>query len=374
MLGAISHKVTFCSSRSSPAFAQWQCIDGFLEFPKTELGPHYQGGPKCDWVGTWGQHRTGVGTTWHDGGHGRWSRVRWRKGQHGIERQDDLTLTRINGGSPNNPGASKTEPTVSIVIPAKNEALNLPHVFANLDTELYEVILVDGDSVDDTVEVARGLCPDITVVGQTRKGKGNALACGFAVAKGDFIVMLDADGSTDPSEIPRFVEALKQGADFAKGSRFMPGAGSSDISRLRQVGNFFLNKIVNLIYGTRYTDLCYGYNAFRRECLSVMDLAAGDASIDPGAMRWGDGFEVETLINVRIAKAGLVVAEVPSFEHSRHFGSSNLNAFSDGIRVLRTIHAERKRGARKALRSSIASDRVESSSWHVLSTLVEEAS
>ena len=285
-----------------------------------------------------------------------------------------MTLTRINGGSSNKPGTHKAEPTVSIVIPAKNEALNLPHVFAALDTELYEVILVDGDSVDDTVEVARELCPDLIVVGQTRKGKGNALACGFAVAKGDFIVMLDADGSTDPAEIPRFVEALKQGADFAKGSRFMPGAGSSDISRLRQVGNFFLNKIVNLIYGTRYTDLCYGYNAFRRECLSVIDLLAGEPAREPGTMLWGDGFEVETLINVRIAKAGLVVAEVPSFEHSRHFGSSNLNAFSDGIRVLRTIHAERKRGARRAARSSASSTRDVSASWHVLSTIVEEAS
>src|ERR1700735_2260050 len=129
---------------------------------------------------------------------------------------------------------------------------------------------------------------------------------------GVFIVSLSAAVSTNPAEIPRFVEALKQGADFAKGSRFMPGAGSSDISRLRQAGNYFLNKIVNLIYGTRYTDLCYGYNAFRRECLSVMDLEVGDDSTDLGAMRWGDGFEVETLINVRIAKAGLGVAEVPS--------------------------------------------------------------
>jgi glycosyltransferase involved in cell wall biosynthesis len=285
-----------------------------------------------------------------------------------------MTLSHIEEHAYQGLGTHKAEPTVSIVIPAKNEALNLPHVFAGIDTKRYEVILVDGDSVDDTVEVARELCPDLIVVGQTRKGKGNALACGFAVAKGDFIVMLDADGSTDPAEIPRFVEALKQGADFAKGSRFMPGAGSSDISRLRQVGNFFLNKIVNLIYGTRYTDLCYGYNAFRRECLSVMDLEVGDESTDLGAMRWGDGFEVETLINVRIAKAGLVVAEVPSFEHSRHFGSSNLNAFSDGIRVLRTIHAERKRGARRAARSSATSTRDVSSSWHVLSTVVEEAS
>jgi glycosyltransferase involved in cell wall biosynthesis len=295
------------------------------------------------------------------------------RGQLGIERQVDLTLTRINGGA-SKAAAGKPEPTVSIVIPAKNEALNLPHVFEALDTERYEVILVDGNSTDDTVEVARRLCPDITVVGQTRKGKGNALACGFAQASGDFIVMLDADGSTDPAEIPRFVEALKQGADFAKGSRFMPGAGSSDISRLRQLGNYFLNKIVNVIYGTRYTDLCYGYNAFRRECLSVIDLEVGEHSIEPGAMLWGDGFEVETLINVRIAKAGLVVAEVPSFEHSRHFGSSNLNAFSDGMRVLRTIHAERKRGTRRAARSSASSTRDVSASWSVLSTLVEEAS
>jgi glycosyltransferase involved in cell wall biosynthesis len=278
-----------------------------------------------------------------------------------------MTLSHIEEHAYQGLGTHKAEPTVSIVIPAKNEALNLPHVFAGIDTKRYEVILVDGDSVDDTVEVARELCPELIVVGQTRKGKGNALACGFAVAKGDFIVMLDADGSTDPAEIPRFVEALKQGADFAKGSRFMPGAGSSDISRLRQVGNFFLNKIVNLIYGTRYTDLCYGYNAFRRECLSVMDLEVGDESTDLGAMRWGDGFEVETLINVRIAKAGLVVAEVPSFEHSRHFGSSNLNAFSDGIRVLRTIHAERK-GARRATPA-----RDVSSSWSTMSTLAEES-
>jgi hypothetical protein len=290
-----------------------------------------------------------------------------------IERQAVVTLHSINGGSSRISGPGKTEPTVSIVIPAKNEALNLPHVFAALDTDLYEIILVDGNSSDDTVEVARGLCPDITVVGQTRKGKGNALACGFAEASGDFIVMLDADGSTDPAEIPRFVEALKQGADFAKGSRFMPGAGSSDISRLRQLGNYFLNKIVNVIYGTRYTDLCYGYNAFRRECLSVIDLGVGEAGTEPGAMLWGDGFEVETLINVRIAKAGLVVAEVPSFEHSRHYGTSNLNALSDGIRVLRTIHAERKRGARRAARTFASSPRDVSSSWSRLSTLVKES-
>jgi glycosyltransferase involved in cell wall biosynthesis len=271
--------------------------------------------------------------------------------------------------------SGKSEPTVSVVIPAKNEALNLPHVFARLERDRYEVILVDGNSKDETVSVARQHWPAINVIEQTRKGKGNALACGFEEATGDFIVMLDADGSNDPAEIPRFIEALKGGADFAKGSRFMPGAGSSDISRLRRIGNFWLNKVVNLVYGTRYTDLCYGYNAFRRECLNVMELEAGNVEgADEGTMLWGDGFEVETLINVRIAKAGLRVAEVASFERTRHFGASNLNAFSDGFRVLRTIHDERKRGARRAAKSSAVSPRDAGASWSVLSTLVDEAS
>jgi glycosyltransferase involved in cell wall biosynthesis len=272
--------------------------------------------------------------------------------------------------------SSRSEPTLSVVIPAKNEARNLPRVLAGLPADIHEVILVDGASTDDTVQVARRLRPSITIIGQTRKGKGNAMACGFEVATGDFIVMLDADGSTDPAEIPRFVNALKEGADFAKGSRFMPGAGSSDISRMRQLGNYFLNKVVNALYGTRYTDLCYGYNAFRRECLSVMELDGGSCfdGSDETSMQWGDGFEVETLINVRIAKAGLRVAEVPSFERSRHFGASNLNAFSDGFRVLRTIHAERKRGTRRASRSTASSSREVGASWSVLSTWSNEFS
>jgi glycosyltransferase involved in cell wall biosynthesis len=272
--------------------------------------------------------------------------------------------------------AMMPEPTISVVIPAKNEARNLPHVFDALPRGRYELILVDGASTDDTVQVTQRLRPDIMIIGQTRKGKGNALACGFAAATGDFIVMIDADGSTDPAEIPAFVSALRDGADFAKGSRFMSGGGSSDISRIRQWGNYFLNKFVNTIYGTRYTDLCYGYNAFRRECLTIMNLEAGTPEgAERDSMLWGDGFEVETLINVRIAKAGLRVTEVPSFEHSRRFGTSNLNAFSDGLRVLRTIHAERSRGryGERSLATQQA-PRVTGQSWSVLSTLTEEAS
>jgi glycosyltransferase involved in cell wall biosynthesis len=235
---------------------------------------------------------------------------------------------------------------ISIIIPAMNEERNLPHVLPRLPADC-EIILVDGHSTDETVLVAQRLRPDIVVIGQTRIGKGNALACGFAAATGDYIVMIDADGSNDPAEIPRFVAALEGGADFAKGSRFLAGGGSHDISALRRVGNFWLNKIVNVLYGTRYTDLCYGYNAFRQSCLESMRLLPPEVEgSNPADMLWGDGFEIETLINLRIAKAGLSVTEVPSFEAVRHFGASNLNALSDGLRVLRTIHDERRRSQR----------------------------
>jgi glycosyltransferase involved in cell wall biosynthesis len=224
---------------------------------------------------------------------------------------------------------------VSVVVPTMNEAANLPHVFGRLPEGLHEVILVDGHSTDDTVAVARALRPDIRVVEQTARGKGNALACGFAAATGDIIVMIDADGSTDPAEIPGYVQALLDGADFAKGSRFMRGAGSADITPLRRLGNRVLNGVVNVLYGTRYTDLCYGYNAFWADCLPHMNVTC-------------DGFEVETLINIRIAKAGLKIAEVPSFEAERLFGESKLNAFRDGRRVLKTIVRERFRRQRPA--------------------------
>src|SRR3712207_2549426 len=119
--------------------------------------------------------------------------------------------------------ANRVMPRVSVVIPTYNEAKNLPHVFALLPGDLHEVIVVDGRSVDGTIEVAQRLRPDVRIVRQNRRGKGNAMACGFEAVTGDVIVMLDADGSADPREIPDFVAALVGGADFAKGTRFEIG-------------------------------------------------------------------------------------------------------------------------------------------------------
>ena len=227
---------------------------------------------------------------------------------------------------------------VSVVIPALNEARNLEHVFAALPAGLHEVIVVDGHSTDGTPEVARRLLPSVRVIAQPRKGKGNALACGFAAATGDIIVMIDADGSTDPAEIPSFVAALVAGADFAKGSRFAPGGGSSDITALRRLGNRALGMVVNTMFGTRYSDLCYGYNAFWAKHLPVFGLTPDSPGQRPV---WGDGFEIETVLTLRAATAGLTIAEVPSYEHDRVYGTSNLKTLRDGGRVLRTIVTER---------------------------------
>ena len=252
-------------------------------------------------------------------------------------------------------GIGEAWPKVSVVIPALNEARNLPHVFAELPDGLHEVIVVDGNSVDDTVATARRLRPGVRIVTQNRCGKGNALACGFVAATGDIIAMVDADGSADPAEIPQFVRALLDGADFAKGTRFAAGGGSSDITRLRRLGNRILSGLVNVLCRTKYSDLCYGYNAFWRRHVPVFGLdTETDVPAGSGARLWGDGFEVETLINVRIAQAGLRVTEVASYEHSRIHGVSNLNAVRDGWRVLRTILAERYYSGRRIAASKRA--------------------
>ncbi|WP_439691913.1 glycosyltransferase family 2 protein [Curtobacterium sp. SP.BCo] len=237
------------------------------------------------------------------------------------------------------------DPKVSVVIPARNEARNLEIILPKLPP-VHEVILVDGNSVDDTVATAQRLLPDVRIVHQTRKGKGNALACGFEAVTGDVVVMFDADCSADPDEIPRFVQALVDGADVAKGTRYSHGGGSDDITLLRNVGNRGLNILCNVILGTRYSDLCYGYNAFWADVLPKIGLLSSALPRPAdGSMLWGDGFEIETVLTCRWSAAELAITEVGSHEKLRVHGTSNLNAVTDGIRVLKSIMHERRRAA-----------------------------
>ncbi|ORA37222.1 glycosyltransferase family 2 protein [Mycobacterium aquaticum] len=238
-------------------------------------------------------------------------------------------------------------PSVSVVIPALNEERNLPLIAEGMPPEIDEIIVVTGDSQDDTTAAGRRLWPNATHLRQSRRGKGNALACGFAAASGDVIVTLDADGSADPAEIPRLVEALVAGADFAKGSRFAHGGRGTDITWLRAAGNKVLNGVVNVLFRADYTDVCYGFSAFWRHCLDVIDMPDIAVSVP----QWGDGFEIETLINVRLAARGAKIVEVPSRDAGRISEYGTATAISDGLRVLSTVLREFRR-ARSASRAS----------------------
>jgi glycosyltransferase involved in cell wall biosynthesis len=218
--------------------------------------------------------------------------------------------------------------TISVVIPTKNEARNIGWVLERIGPVVDEIVIVDGLSDDGTIEAAIAVRPDCVVVRHVVAGKGEAVRAGFASATGDFVVILDADGSMDPGEIPIFVRELARGNDFVKGSRFMQGGGTTDMTWLRSFGNAMLVRFANVLLGMSYTDLCYGYMAFRRSRLEELHLRAS-------------GFEIETELVVKACRGGLAVTEIPSFESPRRYGTSNLNTFRDGWRVLRTLVRER---------------------------------
>lgn len=246
-------------------------------------------------------------------------------------------------------------PTVSVVIPTLNEAKNLPDVLQKIPRWIDEVVLVDGCSTDGTLDIARNLWPNnhivtlerrtrvfsqqlevsdrrkrgiaLRLVTQKGRGKGSALREGVESATGDIIVMMDADGSNDPSEIPAFLGLLFAGADFVKGSRFLQGGGTLDMPLYRRLGNSSFVLLVRLLFGGTFSDLCYGYNAFW-------------AKVAPRLAMSANGFEIETLMNIRALRLGLRVAEIPSFEYKRKYGESRLRTFPDGLRVLVTILRE----------------------------------
>ncbi|MCD4844276.1 MAG: glycosyltransferase family 2 protein [Methanosarcinales archaeon] len=219
------------------------------------------------------------------------------------------------------------EKSVSIVIPTLNEASNIKHVFSNLPDFIDEIVVVDGNSTDGTIDEIRKLRSDVRIIVEEPGGKGAAMKTGFLRATGDLIIMMDADGSHDPREIPGLIEPILNGYDVSKGSRMMQGGGSADITPFRSMGNKIFVTMVNTLYGANYTDLCYGYRGFKKETLAKIDCTA-------------NGFEIETEQSIQFTKAGLRVKEVPSFEAKRMNGNSNLNSFRDGWRILNTIVRE----------------------------------
>jgi len=234
-------------------------------------------------------------------------------------------------------GVDVSRSTVTLLIPARNEERNIGWVLERVPLSVDEIIVIDGRSADRTIEVARAIRPDVRVVTEIGRGKGAAIRTGVAAATGDIVVMLDADGSMDPAEIDAFLRVIAAGADLVKGSRFVAAGGTTDITRVRSLGNRALLGVVNALYGTRHSELCYGFMAFRRGPILELGLRS-------------DGFEIEAEIVVRSIRARLDVQEVPSMEAPRRSGASNLHATRDGLRILRTVVTNRiRRPAFRAL-------------------------
>lgn len=216
---------------------------------------------------------------------------------------------------------------ISVVIPTLNEAENIRHVFLKIPYFVDEIVVVDGNSVDGTTEMIRKFRPDAKIILEEPKGKGEAIKKGFENSTGDIIVMMDADGSNDPNEMELLIEPLLDGYDVSKGSRMIKGGGSADMTLFRKFGNAVFVRMVNTLYGADYTDLCYGYRAFKKDAFDKIICSS-------------KGFEIETEQSIKICKAGLKAKEVPSFEARRINGQSNLNSLKDGWKILNTIVKE----------------------------------
>lgn len=217
----------------------------------------------------------------------------------------------------------RSRPKISVVICALNEEGSLSNVLCKIPSWIDEIILVDGHSKDETVSIAKKLMPNIKVLFQPSKGKGDALKYGIKYASGDIIVTLDADGATDPDEMYKFISALESGYDFAKGTRLARGRPvGMPISRF--LGNIVLALATSVMVGVRYTDVCSGYNAFWKKNFPLTALK-------------NDGFEMEQELNVKIAKFGLKIIEVPHSHNVRTSGTSKVNDVMQGIKNLTII-------------------------------------
>jgi len=210
---------------------------------------------------------------------------------------------------------------VSIVIPTLNEEKNLPKVLKDIPNSVHEIIVVDGHSTDKTVDIAKKYGAKVIF---DDVGKGSALRRGMKAAKGDIVIMMDADCSHKSSEIGLLTEGIKAGFDVCMGSRFIQGGGTEDMPWYRKLGNKFFIFLVNLIWKMNYSDLCYGYRSFRKSCIKKLGLKQ-------------DGFGIETEIAIKTAKKKMRVLEIPSYEKARASGESRLRTFRDGWLIFKTI-------------------------------------
>jgi len=225
------------------------------------------------------------------------------------------------------PAESAASPLVSVVIPCLNEAENIVQCVTRAlevleESEIAgEVIVADNGSTDGSAELAEAA--GATVVDEPRRGYGRAYLAGFAAARGDYIVMVDADLTYDFNEIPRFVKELDEGAQLVMGNRMQNIQPGAMPWMNRYIGNPLLSGFLKLLFRTKVRDAHCGMRALRRDVLPRLELRTA-------------GMEFASEMVIRAARADLDVREFPIALHPRG-GESKLNPFSDGWRHLRLM-------------------------------------
>jgi glycosyltransferase involved in cell wall biosynthesis len=228
---------------------------------------------------------------------------------------------------------------VSVVIPARNEEETLPWVLrdlndtiANLPHHDFEVICVDDHSTDATATIAKQL--GATVVNNVgRRGKGRALRAGFERVNGEVIVMLDADYSHQPEELPLFLQALTGDVGLVVGSRVF--GGSDEYTHVRALGNVFLSAALGLSTRRYLSDALNGYKAFRRDVFTDFTYTS-------------TAFEIEIELIANALRKGYRVVECSSHERVRAGGEMKSKVIRHGTRFLLRIIWEGLRGVKVA--------------------------
>ena len=241
---------------------------------------------------------------------------------------------------------------ISLVIPTKNEEKNLALLLFKIPSFIDEVIVVDASSRDGTYELALNSHRVTKTYKQRGFGKGSALCLGAQAATGELIIFMDADGSMSPDEFPIMLKMLiNEDVDIVKGSRYLEGAGSDDLSAFRSAGNRGLLWLARILYNCNWSELAYGYFAFKSSVVKKLDLNEFESKISSkfifSKLAYGQGFEIEAVIFCRAARRNLKVLEFASHETKRWNGTSNLKAIPDGFRVLSAIILERIRSERR---------------------------
>jgi glycosyltransferase involved in cell wall biosynthesis len=222
------------------------------------------------------------------------------------------------------------EPSISVLIPAFNEETSISKVLQGIHQILkkggfpYEIIVIDDGSTDHTAKIAKENGAMI-ISNSTNLGKGSALRAGFSKAIGKIIIMMDADGSHRPEDIPKLIfPIINRDSDVVMGTRFYGDSGRNSTKKLHLFGNRVFNILILLLTGKTVSDSQSGFRAFKQEVLRRIPLSSSR-------------FEIESELTIKTLKNGFNTTEVPINCIKRAIGNSKLNSFQDGFYIFKAI-------------------------------------